>query len=224
MDQLTVVNEDLTLSSLEVAEMVGKAHKELLRDIRTYIGYLEDGEMSAKLRPTNYFKESSYLDTLNRKKLCYEITKKGCELIAHKMTGQKGILFSAAYIERFHEMEQQLKKQPAIPMDPFSQIQLIATGTVELNSRVTSLESLVHEQWTIDYGQQRVLQKAKAQRIYSLWESGSINKEVHDSTSKLFGLLGKNLKDAFNVNSYRDILKKDFEEALSFIKGWRPMI
>ncbi|MFI8707112.1 Rha family transcriptional regulator [Bacillus sp. NPDC077411] len=224
MDQLTVINEELTLSSLEVAEMVGKAHKELLRDIRTYIGYLEDGEISAKLRPTNYFKESSYLDTLNRKKLCYEVTKKGCELIAHKMTGQKGILFSAAYIERFHEMEKQIIKQPIIPSDPFVQIQLIAQGTGVLDERVTSLENIVHEQLTIDYGQQRILQKAKARRIYALWNDGHVNKEVHSSTNKLFGLLGRNLKDAFTVNSYRNILKKDFKEALNFINGWRPMV
>ncbi|MEC2491961.1 ORF6C domain-containing protein, partial [Bacillus cereus] len=57
-----------------------------------------------------------------------------------------------------------------------------------------------------------------------LWEHGHIDKEVHGTTRKLFGLLGKNLKDAFDVNSYRDILKKDFDEALKFIEGWRPMI
>lgn len=67
MDQLTPINEQLTLSSLEVAKMVGKEHKELLRDIRTYISYLDGEEMSAKLRPTNYFIESSYKDSLNRK-------------------------------------------------------------------------------------------------------------------------------------------------------------
>lgn len=43
---------------------------------------------------------------------CYLITKKGCEFLAHKMTGKKGALFTATYINRFHEMEQQLY-QPA---------------------------------------------------------------------------------------------------------------
>ncbi|MCQ6334221.1 Rha family transcriptional regulator [Bacillus cereus] len=224
MDQLTPINEQLTLSSLEVAKMVGKEHKELLRDIRTYISYLDGEEMSAKLRPTNYFIESSYKDSLNRKKLCYNITKKGCELIAHKMTGKKGTLFSASYIERFHQMEQHIKKQNEIPTDPFKQIELIAAGTTNLNNRVSKLEHVIEEQLTIDFGQQRVIEKAKGRRIYFLWEHGHIDKEVHGTTRKLFGLLGKNLKDAFDVNSYRDILKKDFDEALKFIEGWRPMI
>ncbi|PGR17970.1 Rha family transcriptional regulator [Bacillus anthracis] len=227
MDQLTVINEELTLSSLEVAEMIGKRHSDLLRDIRTYITHLtaaaEERGVS-KIASSDFFVESTYKNAQNKLQPCYRVTKKGCELIAHKMTGQKGVLFSASYIERFHQMEKQIIKQPEVPTDPFGQIQLIATGTIELNSRVTSLENLVQEQWTIDYGQQRVIQKEKAKRIYSLWENGSINKEVHDSTSKLFRLLGKNLKDAFNVNSYRDILKKDYEEALSFIRGWRPMV
>lgn len=224
MDQLTPVNEQPTLSSLKIAKMVGKEHKELLRDIRTYISYLDDEEMSAKLRPTNYFIESSYKDSLNRKKLCYNITKRGCELIAHKMTGKKGTLFSASYIERFHQMEQRIKKQNEIPTDPFKQIELIAAGTTNLNNRVSKLEHVIEEQLTIDFGQQRVIEKAKGRRIYFLWEQGHVDKEVHSTTRKLFGLLGKNLKDAFDVNSYRDILKKDFDEALKFIEGWRPMI
>ncbi|HDR8159539.1 TPA: Rha family transcriptional regulator [Bacillus cereus] len=226
MDQLTAINENLTLSSLEVTEMIGKRHSDLLRDIRTYVTHLTismEEKGVSKIAPSDFFVESTYINTQNKLQPCYKITKKGCELIAHKMTGQKGILFSASYIERFHQMEKQIKKELEVPKDPFSQIQLIANGAIALNSRVTSLESLVQEQWTIDYGQQRVIQKEKSIRIYSLWENGSINKEVHDSTSKLFRLLGKNLKDAFNVNSYRDILKKDYEEALSFIKGWRPM-
>ncbi|MFY0126693.1 MULTISPECIES: ORF6N domain-containing protein [Bacillus cereus group] len=115
-------------------------------------------------------------------------------------------------------------REQQIPTDPFKQIELIAAGASNLNKRVTNLEQVIEEQLTIDYGQQRVLEKAKGRRIYFLWNNGHIDKEVHNTTRKLFGLLGKNLKDAFDVNSYRDILKKDFEEAMKFIEGWRPMV
>lgn len=33
------------LTSLEVAEMVGKKHSELMKDIRRYIGYLNEGKI-----------------------------------------------------------------------------------------------------------------------------------------------------------------------------------
>ncbi len=39
---------------------------------------------------------------------CYLVTKKGCEFIAHKLTGQKGTEFTARYINRFHEMEDEI--------------------------------------------------------------------------------------------------------------------
>lgn len=39
---------------------------------------------------------------------CFLVTKKGCEFIAHKLTGQKGTEFTARYINRFHEMENEL--------------------------------------------------------------------------------------------------------------------
>ena len=53
---------------------------------------------------------------------CYNVTKKGCEFIAHKMTGVKGTAFTAQYINRFHDMEQALEQpQPVLPEpDPFA--------------------------------------------------------------------------------------------------------
>ena len=36
---------------------------------------------------------------------CYEVTKIGCDFLANKFTGEKGILFTAKYVKRFNEME-----------------------------------------------------------------------------------------------------------------------
>lgn len=41
----------------------------------------------------------------------YYLTRKGCDMIANKMTGEKGTLFTAAYVTRFHEMEDELAKR-----------------------------------------------------------------------------------------------------------------
>ena len=96
---------ELTIDSREVAQMVGKEHSKLLRDIRTYEKYLAE----AKIGLGDFFKENIYFDNNNQQRPCYEVTKKGCELIAHKLTGKKGVLFTASYINRFHEMEEELK-------------------------------------------------------------------------------------------------------------------
>lgn len=93
------------LDSREVAEMVGKEHNKLLRDIRVYITQLN----ASKVGHTDFFTESQYTDKSNRQKPCYLVTKKGCEFIAHKLTGVKGTEFTAKYINRFHEMEDTIK-------------------------------------------------------------------------------------------------------------------
>lgn len=93
-----------SLTSMEVAQMVRKEHKGLLRDIRRYGEQLAE----SKIAPGDFFMESTYFDANNQSRPCYLVTKKGCEFIAHKLTGQKGTEFTARYINRFHEMEHEL--------------------------------------------------------------------------------------------------------------------
>ena len=98
----------LTLNSREVADMLNKRHTDLLRDIDTYTSYLNQ---NANLRSEDFWELSSYTSGTGKRYRCYLITKKGCEFVAHKMTGKKGAIFTATYINRFHEMEELLKKR-----------------------------------------------------------------------------------------------------------------
>ena len=75
-----------TISSKEVAEMLGKRHDNFKRDITKYIYSL--GDMASE-----YFIESSYEDKLNKKRFCYEITGKGLELIASRIPLAKSFVF-----------------------------------------------------------------------------------------------------------------------------------
>ncbi|WP_394523710.1 Rha family transcriptional regulator [Lacrimispora sp. JR3] len=95
-----------TLDSREVAEMVGKQHKNVVRDIRVYIEELNE----LKIEPVDFFKESTYTDGKGEVRPCFLVTKKGCEFIAHKLTGIKGTEFTARYINRFHDMEDTIRE------------------------------------------------------------------------------------------------------------------
>ena len=107
------------IDSREVAEMMGKTHAEIIQ----YLEGLKDKKGKDKvvgiiptlinggLQVSNYFIESTYIDTMNRTKKCYLITKQGCELLGNKQQGTKGILFSAKYVEKFNQMERILKEQ-----------------------------------------------------------------------------------------------------------------
>lgn len=89
--------------------MIRKNHKDLLRDIHRYTNQInetnEKYEAERKIALSDFFKEASYIDANNQIRPCYQITLKGCEFIAHKMTGTKGTEFTARYINRFHEMQ-----------------------------------------------------------------------------------------------------------------------
>ena len=64
----------------------------------------------------DYFIKSTYLDSKNESRPCYNVTKLGCDFLANKFTGEKGIIFTARYVRRFNEMERVLKEQqPKLP-------------------------------------------------------------------------------------------------------------
>ncbi|PHG37344.1 Rha family transcriptional regulator [Bacillus toyonensis] len=110
--ELSVNQQEVNyIDSLEVAEMTGKRHADLLRTID---GYLEVFLTNGKVRSLDYFVTAKYLDLKGEPRRKYLLTRKGCELVANKMTGEKGILFTVAYIDRFHEMEKAIE-QPALP-------------------------------------------------------------------------------------------------------------
>lgn len=101
------------LTSREICKMIGKRHDNLLRDIENYISdftYL-------KIEVSEYFIRSSYRDRSGKENKCFKITKKGCEFLAHKFNGKKGVEFTARYIERFHQMEE-IIKSGITPADP----------------------------------------------------------------------------------------------------------
>lgn len=123
------------LDSREVSEMVGKAHNKLMRDIREYIDQLG----ASRIGHTEFFTESTYVTSQNKTMPCYLITKKGCEFIAHKLTGTKGTEFTAKYINRFHEMEDVIKNH--IPKGK----ELLALAVLEAQKTIEEQNAKIEE-------------------------------------------------------------------------------
>jgi Rha family phage regulatory protein len=118
--------------SRDVAVMVGKRHDNLLRDIDNYIHVLETSTLrTAVIAPVSeFFILDEYLSG-GRSYKRYLLTKKGCDMVAHKMIGPKGILFTAAYVTKFEEMEKRLAG-PSIPTQELSpQLQVLVNLELE---------------------------------------------------------------------------------------------
>lgn len=114
MNELQLINENgkIYVDSRQVAKMIGKRHDNLIRDIDGYVNIL--GQTS-KLRTDNFFVKSSYQAGTGKTYPCYNLTRKGCDMVANKLTGEKGVLFTAEYVTKFEEMEKQIKMQQLLP-------------------------------------------------------------------------------------------------------------
>ena len=104
---LTTYHGQIVADSRDVAKLIGRAHPHLLRSIRTYCKHL--GE--SKIGCSKFFIPTAYLSEQGKKMPSYYLTRKGCDMVANKMTGERGTLFTAAYVTRFHEMEAELARR-----------------------------------------------------------------------------------------------------------------
>lgn len=90
-----------TMTSLEIAEVTGKRHDSVLRDIRNLLSQGVDA---------HNFVETSYTDKANRRQKCFTLTKKGCLILA---SGYDALL-REKIINRWEELEIQVRKSEII--------------------------------------------------------------------------------------------------------------
>lgn len=139
MNNLTIIksNGQYTIDSREVAEMTEVRHSDLLEKINGYAQTLDMSE-NGKFRSLNFFIPSTYTVEGNTKQYpCYLLTRKGCDMIANKMTGEKGVLFTAAYVTKFEEMEKAQQK-PVTALEALAQT---VQALQEQERRMTQIET-----------------------------------------------------------------------------------
>jgi len=189
MDRLTVFNHDgrLVIDSREVAAMVGKRHDNLLRDIQGYVEIL----VSSNLRAQEFFIYHAYIDTQGKERPCFLLTRKGCEMVANKMTGEKGVLFTAAYVTKFEEMERQLN-QP--------QFKIPQTYPEALRA----LADEVEKREAVEAEKQKLLPKAES--YDSLMSTDGLFSM--SNTAKILNYQGAGPQNIFKVLAVEDIFFK----------------
>ena len=204
-----------TITSLEVAEMVGREHNEVLKDLRRIISQLDEGKI-----PHNfYFEEGTYKDALNREKPCFLLTKKGCELYSTRMTVAKGTAFAVAYIERFNEMEQVI--QHNLPTDP---LELALTAALDTRKEVAAIKEDVDylkDNMRINTYQEKTLQDiVKRKAMKALGGYKSLAYEM--LATKVFRAAWRDFKNHFGISTYKELPAKRFDEGVKLLNYWEP--
>ena len=98
-------------------------------------------------------------------------------------------------------------------------ILVIDQRTMKQEQRISVLENTM----TIDYNQQRVLKRVvNAVVINALGGMDSPAYKSRSVSQKLFMECNRDIQDWFNVNSRNNVPKKRFDEAVEYIKKWRP--
>lgn len=87
-------------NSKNVADVFGKIHRDILRDIKRL-------DCSEKFRERN-FAQSSYISEQNKALPCVEMTKDGFTFLCMGYRGKKAAEFKEAYIAEFNRMAEAL--------------------------------------------------------------------------------------------------------------------
>lgn len=142
MNELQVLNHKQTISSREVAEMMEKRHNNLLRDIEKHTAILEKvNELNFEL--VDLWQLSSYKDAKGETRKEYQVTKKGCEFLAHKTTGERGDIFTIRYMNRFEEMEQHIKAQTRLQVIDDNHIQTLINALETQQQEIEEIKNLI---------------------------------------------------------------------------------
>lgn len=89
------------IDSVTVAEIFGKRHDNVVRDIRNL-------DCSKEFLLLN-FEEQTYIDNNAHRQVCYNMTRDGFVLLFMGYRGKNAAAFKEAYIRRFNEMEEFIK-------------------------------------------------------------------------------------------------------------------
>ncbi|MNH86356.1 ORF6N domain protein [compost metagenome] len=85
-----------------------------------------------------------------------------------------------------------------------------------MEERVEDIEHRLETQITLDSGQQRRLQQAINQKVCTI-------EPDKQERSELFRQLHKEIKDRWQVPSYKDILRQDLQGVLQYVAAWVPV-
>ena len=122
MNNLIEVSETInvkeTMCSTEIAELTGRRHDNIIRDIR--------GLLSQGVAVLN-FEEGTYKDANNQNRPCYNLTKKGCLILA---SGYDALL-REMIINRWEELEKEKRFGNFVIPSTFSEALMLAAKQAE---------------------------------------------------------------------------------------------
>lgn len=114
MDNVIIVeNGEPMTTSLKIAEVFGKSHGKVIRDIRNLLEKLESNTLYLAVPDlaSLKFEQKTYLDKQGKERLMFNLNKNAMVLTVMKYTTKEALKFQVNYIEQFDAMQKQLEQQ-----------------------------------------------------------------------------------------------------------------
>ena len=153
---IVTLDNILTMSSVEIAELTGKEHFHVLRDVKLMLKELGLGESTFGC---------TYLDVQNKERPMFNLPKHECLVL---VTGYSTKLRSAV-IKRWQELEAQINK-PRVPTTFLEAMELVVAterARLELECKVGAMMPVVaaHKRLTTSEGTHEIRQAAKLLKL-----------------------------------------------------------
>ncbi|MCA1343919.1 Rha family transcriptional regulator [Lactiplantibacillus pentosus] len=210
-DLVIMKNKQAVTSSLQVAEVFEKNHRDVLKAITNL---KKDVRNFAQM-----FSETNIPDSYGRNRRAFYMNRDGFTLLAMGFTGDKALKFKLQYIEAFNSMEEQVK----LPTSPREIARLALQANEETNQRLDSVEGDVKdlkENQVIPNPEYSALGRRVNQRVSEVAHSyGHITQKQR---GELFKDINGGIKKIANVSARSMLRKKDYQMVMDFINDWEP--
>ena len=228
MSQLVFIeNNKIVTDSLTVAEVFGKPHDKVIRDIEVQIEKLQQAN-EIEFSAAN-FGESTYTNERGRTYRKINLSEDAFTIVAMSYVTPEAMKMKVKFIQEFKSMREHIEQNKVKPLskdqalvtvlrttaDLVEDTQAIKEEQYEIRKLITQVDQKVEQQITLDHGEQRRLQKCIASKVYEISDDPQ-------TRPKLFKEIYREIKDRFGVASYKDVKRQELQSAINYIENWVP--
>lgn len=176
MNQLTTFNQ---MTSIQIAEVTGKRHSDIMRDIRDELEKLENGGVDGQRK----FALSSYTTEQNKEMPCYQLTKEGVLQLAARYDA----VVRAKLIELAMKQDQQIQLHNLSP-----QLQLLINIETEQKLLRQEFKATTHKVIEAEHKVTEVKEELQGMRDIITLDTRSWREDTSRIINKIAQKLGGN--------------------------------
>ena len=206
--------------SLTMAQMFGKEHKNVIRDVEVQLEKLAEanemewGQLNFEHTQYQHYQNKQWYPKFN-------LTEDAFAIVAMSYITPEAMKMKIKFLQEFKRMKEYIQKLQQQPKSVEDAIIYSMTELKQIKSRqdhteeeMSKMKLLVdNELWLTEQHKGAVQRKVK-QRVFELKKEGYVNASYQ-------GIYGA-LKRHFGVAKYDKIPRKYYQNAMRFIAGWYP--